>query len=283
MDSSVSGRPPVLHTLTTTVEHDGRKLLEELTHCRNRLKAKHVHALRTCIRRLLAALELAATLGAHCKPGVARSLGKLLAALSPLRDRQVQLRALETMAGDRHDVSALSARLHKQKRELAHEAGRRLARFDADRFQDDMAKVAQKLAPDATASGDEDAAHTAIRGDLARRHLQVSRQRAQVTAEDPGSLHELRLALKSYRYGLAAVAPALPEAGRAVSAAVTRLQDQLGTAHDAHVLARTAVSARSSHAGSATKRLSRALEHASRDAQRDAAAAVKSAELDWLL
>lgn len=280
MDTSLHEPPPVVDALTSALERDSRTLLDELTRCSDKLKTKPVHAVRTSIRRLLATLELAATLGAPAAPRVVRSLGKLLSALSPLRDSQVQLRTLATMTVEGGEVSALAASLERQEGALRRKASRRVSGFDAERFQVDIAAVKQKLEPGA-ATRDGSAAQTAVYGELARRHLQVSQQRRRVAADDPRALHQLRLALKSYRYGLAAVAPALPMAVRELSEAVTRLQDQLGAAHDSHVLAKAAAGARKLHARRAAKRLSRALEGASRDAQRDAVGAVTGVELDW--
>lgn len=281
MDPSLRNGPPVVEVLKNSIGQNLRTLRHELAGGSGKPKAKRVHAIRTCARRLLAALELTGTLGAPPTPHTLRSLRRLLSALSPLRDSQVQLRALQEMTDKGGDVSALSARLEKKKRELAREATQELARFDVDRFEQELGTVAQKLAADVAATSDGNAARTAVQGDLARRHLEVTRRKWRVTVEDPRSLHRLRLALKSYRYGLAAVAPAMAEAGRELSEAVTRLQDHLGTAHDAHVLARTAAAAKKSGQRKSVKRLSGVLARASRDAQRDAVEAVNSAKLAW--
>lgn len=280
MDTLLRDRP-IVDVLTSAIDRDKRALLDELARCSDGLKTKRVHTVRTTVRRLLAALELAATLGAPAKTRVARNLGKLLSALSPLRDSQVQLRSLEAMTRERGDLSGLPAQLEKQKRALARTASRQLARFDADRFQQDMATVTQKLAAAAMTMRDGNAARSAIHGDLARRYLKVSRERRRATAEDPRSLHRLRLELKAYRYGLAAVAPALPTAVAEVSESVARLQAQLGAAQDAHVLAKTATAPRKSQGRRAAKRVARAFEHMSRAAQSQAFEAVKNVELDW--
>jgi CHAD domain-containing protein len=279
MDTSLPDRPLVIEALTNALERDSRTLLDELTRCQGKLKTKCVHAVRTSIRRLLAAFELASVLGAEPKPRLVRGLNKLLSALSPLRDRHVQQRALARMTGHPADVSALSARLHAQERELSHEARRRLRNFDGKDLQHDVAILAEQLG----ATQDREAAQTAVHGDLARRHLQVTRRRGRASTDDPRSLHRLRLSLKSYRYGLAAVEPALPAAARGLSEAVTRLQDQLGEAHDAHVLAQAAKAAKKSDHSRRAKRLSRDLEHQSRAAQRAAAEAVNSTTLNWPL
>jgi CHAD domain-containing protein len=283
MDTSLPDRPLVVEALTAAIERDSRTLLDELARCQGKLKMKRVHTVRTSIRRLLAAFELATVLGAEPKPRLVRGLNKVLSALSPLRDSQVQQRALARMSEHHADVSELSARLHAQEREFSHDASRRLADFDAKDFRHDVAIVAQQLEATATSAPARDAAQTAIHGDLARRHLQVSHRRGRASTDDPQSLHRLRLSLKSYRYGLAAVEPALPAAARGLSEAVTRLQDQLGEAHDAHVLARAAKAAKKSEHPGRSKRLSRDLEHQSRAAQRAAAEAVNSTALDWPL
>jgi CHAD domain-containing protein len=284
MDTSLPERPAVVEALTDALERDSRTLLDELARCQGKLKMKRVHAVRTSIRRLLAAFELAGVLGAEPKPRVVRGLNKLLSSLSPLRDRQVQQRTLARMTGREADASELAARLHDQERGLAHDASRRLSKFDAKDLRHNVATIAQQLSATASSAPARDAAQTAIHGDLARRHLLVNRRRGHAGTGDPRSLHRLRLSLKSYRYGLAAVEPALPAAARGLSEAVSRLQDQLGEAHDAHVLARAAKAAnkRPAHPRRA-KRLSRHLEQQSHAAQRAAAQAVSSTALDWPL
>jgi CHAD domain-containing protein len=279
MDTALPARPPVVEVLTSAIERDSRVLLAELMRCRGKLRTKSVHTVRTTIRRLLAALELADALGSEPKARVVRGLNKLLSALSPLRDCQVQLRTLARMSDDAVDLSALSARLRSQKRGRARKARRRLVDFDAQSFQRDIAAMVEQLGLGATR--DRDAALTAVQGDLARRHLQVARQRARVSPDDPRALHQLRLSLKSYGYRLAALDPALPIAARRLSEAVKHLQDQLGEAHDAHVLAKSVKSVRKTDRTQQTKRLSRDLEHVGRNAQRAAAEAVKTAALDW--
>ncbi|HEX2875500.1 MAG TPA: CHAD domain-containing protein [Polyangiaceae bacterium] len=282
MDSSPPERPRVVEVLTLALQRDSRILQDELTHCQGKLKTQRVHAMRTAIRRLLAAFELACVLGAEPKPRVVRRLIKLHTGLSPLRDSQVQQRALARMTGHGADVSALSAWVHSQEPGLSHEARRCLANFDAKELQRGVATVVRQLEATSTSERARYAAQTAVHGDLARRHLQVESRRKRAL-DEPRSLHRLRLALKSYRYGLAAVESALPAAAHGLSEAVTRLQDQLGRAHDAHVLARVAKSAKKSQRSRGAKRLSRDLEQQSRTAQRAAAEAVNSAVLDWPL
>ena len=283
MDTSLPDRPSVVEALTASLKSESRALLDELTRCQKKPKMKRVHAVRTSARRLLAALELATVLGAEPKRRIVRGLTELLSALSPLRDRQVQQRALERLSEHHADVSALSARLRSQERELSDQASRRLADFDAKEFRHHVATLAQQLEATATSAQAPGAAQTAIHGELARRHLQVSRRRGRASADDARSLHRLRLALKSYRYGLAAVETALPAAARGLSEAVTRLQDQLGEAHDAHVLAEAAKGTKKSGPPRRARRLSRNLAHQSRVAQRAAAEAVNGAVLEWPL
>jgi CHAD domain-containing protein len=285
MDTSLPDRPSVVEALTTSMTRESRALLDQLKHGQGKLKTKRVHMVRTSVRRLLVTLELATVLGAKPKRRVVRGLKKLLSALSPLRDRQVQRRTLARLSAHQADVSALSARLRSQERELSHDASRRLADFDAKGFRRSVATLAQQLEATATSAGARDAAQSAIHGDLARRHLQVRRRRKRSSAnmDDARSLHRLRLALKSYRYGLAAVEPALPAGAHTLSEAVTRLQDQLGEAHDAHVLAEAAKGAKKSGHPRRAQKLFRDLEHQSRVAQRAAAEAVDSTALEWPL
>ncbi|HXK16523.1 MAG TPA: CHAD domain-containing protein, partial [Polyangiaceae bacterium] len=145
--------------------------------------------------------------------------------------------------------------------------------------EQDVSLVASRLLELPALDGSRAAVAAALRGALAERHLDAERQRRDASAEHPKSLHRLRLTLKRYRYGLDALGAALPPEGQQASRALALMQDQLGSAHDALVLAETARSW-------AKKRrklfgLAQALRQSSREAQVAGAEAAAHTPLSW--
>ncbi|HEY6077354.1 MAG TPA: CHAD domain-containing protein, partial [Polyangiaceae bacterium] len=99
-------------------------------------------------------------------------------------------------------------------------------------------------------------------------------------------LHRVRLSIKSYRYALEALLPILPGEARELSTRVAGLQDQLGAAHDAHVLAETAresAKARGARHPRQLEALASDLEKTSRAAQQNSETALRSSRLEWPL
>src|SRR6187431_2305768 len=130
--------------LATTIDTQRQALLRCVTRA-GKPKAKRVHALRVAIRRLLVALDLATTTGQTLKPRTARRLKRLLDDLSPLRDTEVQLKALPSLAVNHPETEELEKALRARKRGLERLAARRLAKFEIDDLARDIELVTGAL------------------------------------------------------------------------------------------------------------------------------------------
>jgi CHAD domain-containing protein len=208
----------------------------------------------------------------------------LLDRLSPLRDAQVQIRALPSLTNAHPQAEELGDVLRARKRELTRTAAKHLARFDGDALTSDLEELADRLSPAPLRAALGEVLDAALTGDLAKRHLRAVRDWQAATAEDPKSLHRVRLSLKGYRYALEALGPILPSSARELSQGVARLQDQLGAAHDAHVLAETArasVKARRVRHPGRLEGLVSDLEKASRAAQLNGESSLRGSTLEW--
>jgi len=269
--------------LVMSIETDRVALRRALEGCRTKPKPRRVHALRVATRRLQSALELAAVVGAKPDLRLRRQLNELLPTLSPLRDSHVARQTVEGLAASTPALDSLLELFARREHRLERQVVARLSAFDVVEFERGVSALTSRLrelfAPDTS----RPALAAALRGALAERHLEVERRRRRANAERPKSLHRLRLTLKSYRYALDALAAALPlpREGQQASQVLAQLQDQLGGAHDAHLLAETArLWAKKRHK---LRRLAQTLQQTSDAAQRAGAEAAAQARLAWPL
>jgi CHAD domain-containing protein len=279
-----NGTPPprtpqqnVLTVLRAAIDEQRAELSVALQRCAAQPKARRVHALRVATRRLQSVLELSAAVGARPKAGLSRQLEQLLAALSPLRDAHVARRTLEALPAEQVGLRKLTALVAKRERARKLKAKTRLSAFDSAYFERQVAAVTQALETNGAPAVAEGEIEAALRSKLARLGSKIERQRRGASAAHPKSLHRLRLTLKSYRYALDAIGPVLSPNAREIAQSTAALQAQLGTAHDAHGLAKTARGFAKAH--SSLKGLARSLERTSDAAQAAGAEAVSKAEL----
>jgi CHAD domain-containing protein len=250
-----------------------------------RLKPKAVHDLCVAIRRLLTALELAEAIGCRLEPQVLRRLRKLLGRLAPARDAHVQIRSLTQLTATYPKTSIIIAALKRRRRAAARKAKKRLLSFARTELDREMSRVLAALAVPAQ-GGLAAAAQAAWRGELARRYLSVEHRRGGMSEMDPEGLHRVRLLLKEYRYALDALTPLLPDGALRLAKLCDALQEELGRAHDAHVLAETTAELAKSNDGASAAALKQLAADLERDAQRAHEAGARSlaeAQLEWPL
>lgn len=243
-------------------------------------KRGQVHRLRVATRRLLAALDLARASGAVVPGAAPRRLEKLLDGLSPLRDAQVMARGLEQLP-ESAARSTLLERVERQQRQQRARTAKRLRRFDADKLAAHVSRVGEWVA-----AGERPAprlGELAVTGFLAQQQLSIDLQRARAQQASPRELHRLRLSLKAYRYTLEILAGQLPQTARALLELSTQLQDELGQAHDRHVLCELVTEHAETRDDEPARRLAALLAESSREAHARAAQQVERAKLDWPL
>lgn len=246
-----------------------------------KLRPKVVHDLRVALRRLLTALELATVIGCDVEPGLTRSLRRLLGRLSPARDAHVQLKTLLALSATHPGAQLVIDELEPRRRAAARRAKKRLKRLQRRKFERRMAALLETLKQSEPSSSA--AARNALFGELARRHLSLERRR-DLPVGDPRALHQIRLRLKDYRYALDALGPLLPEPAQGLTRLCAQLQDALGKAHDAHVLAETSAELAKRQRGSQAAELedlTRELERSAITAHRQALENLAQADFSW--
>lgn len=193
------------------------------------------HDLRVSIRRLLAALELTFALDESLLPArVPEALVRVLDALSPLRDVEIQRQALAAQdlpEGARRElVRRLVRREHKVRRALTQV----VEDFPLRRLERAVASACGVLQ-----STEADRTHTArlaVVGAIARRYWAFDRRRRAAANAGMKGLHRVRVAFKKYRYVVELGAPLLRPVPEPAREAMKLFQDQLGALQDAVVV-----------------------------------------------
>ena len=264
--------------LATALSEQRAALLAALQDSERKAKARPIHKLRVAVRRLLAALALSELLDPPLRSRTARRLRELLDELSPLRDAHVQVRAVEQSFAGRVPARVLK-KLQAQERTMRRRASRCLASFESAKLDRDIAALVRTLLT-AAPLPQEELVDCALIGQLARQHLEIEQKRRALADGDAHALHRLRLTLKGYRYALEILAPVLP--AEALLKTTAQLQDELGSAHDLHVLAETAEALAKSAAGEPRSQLeswAEELARASAAAQLAGAKTVRAVDL----
>jgi CHAD domain-containing protein len=281
---STDTRPPAMVAAAITAQRQA--LHAALDAPKGPLKPKAIHDLRVAIRRLLTALELASAIGCEVETKTARRLHKLLSRLAPARDAHVLMRALEPLRAAHPETELVITELKQRRRAATRQAKKRLRAFERADFDRDTAVVLGALSAAPLTTAPSSVVLAALHGDLAQRHLEVERQRRSMAASDPTELHRARVLLKQYRYALEASLPILPEAAAGLAKRCETLQEELGNAHDAHVLAETtrelAKSAKGADAKALTD-LAAELERTEKVVHEAGCRALAAAELRWPL
>ena len=163
-----------------------------------------------------------------------RTVERLLDALGPLRDAQNQRsRVQRTRRGD--GVDSLGRRLKRREARLVKRARRALEDVDAAKVEKAIARLRAEVAtPGAAGAPAERPMRLARAVDLVA--ADARNRLAEFDLERPRTAHQLRIALKRFRYATEIAVRIAPEIEAGGQATVRALQRRLGRAHDADVL-----------------------------------------------
>jgi triphosphatase len=203
-----------------------------------------LHALRVIGRRMDTVLSL---FDVYLPAAVVKSrprLKSLLDALGAVRDVDIRL---EAAAGFRNSLpedhrQALDPLLHHLESERAAARAAMLRALDARPARHWLDSLASQLARPAlaakTGSSRNTTALAALPGLIRGRYRRLRRCVRRLTPDSSlGDYHEVRVRTKKLRYALEIVAPTCAEAAQDMLAALHKLQNRLGTQHDAGAIA----------------------------------------------
>ena len=210
-----------------------RRSQSELAKFAARGDRARAHDLRVALRRLLAVLELAAALDVPASRKPVRRLERTLSSLSPLRDLEVEKKALEAMSDDEPELAELAVELEHERAALARRLSEKLGRFRTAQTERALQATAERL--DALPPA-PDAIKIVVLARVERAYTKFARRRSSVCGADHAALHRARVAFKQYRYVVEAAMPFLPARAARELLLMKELQDELGGIQDTSVL-----------------------------------------------
>jgi CHAD domain-containing protein len=206
-----------------------RRVLRLHRRTREKLDAKNIHDLRVALRTCISAADGMLELDGHEAWILMRKAARrLFDKLGDLRDTQVQRRWVRKISAVRDSASRRLLRSLDSRREKAERGARRaLKRFDRAswrRLASLLSRRASQVPPGDLAFG-QLALQRWTHADAL--HFKALEKRTR------GSYHQLRIALKRFRYTLEGFLPTL---GAQLSKDLRRIQEVLGEVHDLDVL-----------------------------------------------
>lgn len=212
--------------------------------CRSRYRRKgserSIHDLRVATRRLLAMFDLYGPLldddGADTVKKARKRAKEDLGSLGPLRDAQVQLRLLPSVLSVSAPLEPLVKELRSEEKKLSK---RRVPARKAGTPKSIRRAVRQiRSLTQKAGTRDETSAALAISlGRISRREFQkVVRLAALVDADEPVTIHRLRVPFKKFRYMREFMASVPPGVSRQQIGSMRRFQAAMGAVQDICVL-----------------------------------------------
>lgn len=179
----------------------------KLKQCRSEFSEAAVHDLRVAARRLLAFVEAARLLESSRKPLKVRDqLKDLIGSFNKLRDAQVMLANLDAHMDEEPSLKPLRQHLLGRELRLLREARQAADDFEAAALKRRLASLRRRLA-ERLAQPDLDVDPFAAVDEAFA--VVVSRDQA-AKADQPETIHRVRLAFKKFRYRLEIVQAAVP-------------------------------------------------------------------------
>jgi CHAD domain-containing protein len=193
-----------------------------------RLTPERVHNVRVALRRLRGAVRLYGK-GSATRRAEAE-VRRFQSALGPLRDVQVQLAGLSTLRRRLPPAEAAVVALVRATLEATRQKSADNARAALRRWQKRGVAVLSKLEagrPKGRLGGHR------VRKPLVRQ-LEQLEEWAGAALADPGAapMHQLRIAVRRFRYALEFLEPAMPAETAAIRGDLVPLQTALGDLHD---------------------------------------------------
>lgn len=192
--------------LMDALETRWKKFRGELKHCRDEFSEEAVHDLRVATRRLLAMFDLLRAIVPHNRiQKIRRELKDQLDDLDDLRDTQVLLFDVSEYLHEQPELKFFQEHLLKEEKHLMRQT-RKLVRAREHRRLNKRVEKIQTMLQDL--GTDMLGAQMIAAADEA--FTRVIQAYFVMDAENPASIHKLRIAFKRFRYTVEVVHPLLP-------------------------------------------------------------------------
>jgi CHAD domain-containing protein len=222
--------------LTEALETRWKKFRNELKHCRDEFSEEAVHDLRVATRRLLAIFELLRAIMPHNRiQKVRRELKDQLDDLDDLRDTQTLLADVSEDMQEHPQLKIFQKYLLKEEKRFLRSTRKLIQAREYKNLNKRVQKIhaaAQTLAPEMLggqmiAAADEAFSH-------------VIQTYFAMDAENPASIHKLRIAFKKFRYTLEIIHPLLSNFPNANFERMHNYQAKMGEIQDMQVASQRA-------------------------------------------
>lgn len=223
--------------LIRSLEQRWQKYLRELRGCKRNTSEKAVHDLRVATRRLISTLTLIELV--HPDKRVARIRKRpkrLFDALSPLRDTQVQLLAIEPQVKEFPDLATLVTILRVRERTLMRSLKKRIKKVGTKEMSRDIRVLKRDLKKRFAGASARQVGMKVIEGAAAAAFSKAAFMREKIVPARTGTIHRHRIAFKKFRYSMEAMLPLLPSVSKTHLKAMDTYQTTLGKIQDAEVM-----------------------------------------------
>jgi CHAD domain-containing protein len=231
-------RPPdIAAVLSSSLTQRWQKYLKELRRCKRAFSEDAVHDVRVATRRLMSTLMMIELLLPDRRVArVRRRLKRLFDALSPLRDTQVQLLALESKAVQYPELETLLTVLKLRERIAMAAATRRIQKTETAPTGRLLGALKQSLREHYAAPAMRRIGMEVLLGTAASRFMTAQMFAEQARKGTPHAIHRARIAFKKFRYTREALLPLVPATSKNELKAMDEYQTRMGNVQDAEVL-----------------------------------------------
>jgi CHAD domain-containing protein len=203
---------PAGELLAAAVSKNWTRYRVQLRKCQKKLRTSAVHDLRTSIRRLMAALQLSEDVLGARRPQlekIRKALKSEIHSLSELRDFQVQIRDLKKLEKKGHRKPILKFLKKKSQNETRKASSRLRGRHKTIEkgllcLHYDLLEKCSKKADESTI--DQEIENTLFRH-LSNLHEHLKAATKKARAQNPSTVHRVRIEFKKFRYGREIMAP----------------------------------------------------------------------------
>lgn len=218
-----------------------RRYRKALKHCRKTFVPESVHQLRVESRRLLAFLSLLRILINDASLSILeRTLKRLFKNTSRLRDTQVHQLFLRSRCIKHLDLADFEQYLCRREKRLVRRLKKKIKEQDRVDW-DQLLAVSRKCLRSFLADPDIEVQHwNVVQQGVDRAFLRVIRRLRQIRANEPLTIHRLRIEFKKFRYLVECLHPLLPGITRHHLNRMHARQTEMGKIQDLEVLLRSA-------------------------------------------
>jgi CHAD domain-containing protein len=233
---SINLHPESVQHLAESLKKQWKRYRRELRICQKHFSAEAVHRSRVATRRLLSTVGLLAAFFPRAQFKKAqRALKCHLDVFDDLRDTQVQLVAVRKLLRTFPSASVFRTYLTKREARFSRKTRKAIKRVKTKRLGELMAAWRSEAGSRYLKHSGQPATALLLRR-VNEAFTRTLKLRAQVTAQDPRTIHSTRVAFKEFRYMIETLADDLPGSDRALLEDMHRYQTVMGDIQDNEIL-----------------------------------------------